>query len=74
MDAIEAQFFAAGWVPVPKMLRFGENPFDNLDCEYNLVVVCGGDGTINEVASALCGSNTALGIIPCGSGNGQDVL
>ena len=34
------------------------------------VVAVGGDGTINEAASALIYSDTALGIIPGGSGNG----
>ncbi|MDE6805250.1 MAG: acylglycerol kinase family protein, partial [Muribaculaceae bacterium] len=34
------------------------------------VLACGGDGTVNEVATGVCGSEVALGVIPLGSGNG----
>ena len=37
---------------------------------YDIVIAIGGDGTVNEVASSLKGSKTALGVIPGGSGNG----
>jgi YegS/Rv2252/BmrU family lipid kinase len=37
---------------------------------FDYVIAVGGDGTINEVATALVGTDIAMGIIPTGSGNG----
>lgn len=34
------------------------------------VIAWGGDGTINEIGTALAGTNVVLGIVPAGSGNG----
>ena len=36
----------------------------------HIIVACGGDGTINEVASNIINTSIVLGIIPLGSGNG----
>jgi YegS/Rv2252/BmrU family lipid kinase len=36
----------------------------------DLVIVWGGDGTVNEAGSAIAGSTTALALLPAGSGNG----
>jgi diacylglycerol kinase (ATP) len=40
------------------------------DFKPGIIVVAGGDGTINQVASFLIGTNLEMGIIPAGSANG----
>lgn len=34
------------------------------------IIVCGGDGTVNQIANGLLGVDVNIGIIPMGSGNG----
>ncbi|MES2513826.1 MAG: diacylglycerol kinase family protein [Bacteroidota bacterium] len=41
-----------------------------LSGNYNIVVACGGDGTVNMVSSVIANTAIALGIFPLGSGNG----
>lgn len=47
----------------------GELAREAVDKGYEFVFACGGDGTINEVASRLVATKTVLGILPAGSGN-----
>ena len=38
-------------------------------CGAETVIAFGGDGTLHETAAGLRGTRTALGVIPCGTGN-----
>ncbi len=37
---------------------------------FDMVVACGGDGSVNEISSQLIGTDVVLGVLPAGSGNG----
>ena len=38
--------------------------------KFDIIIAVGGDGTVNEIASALAGKDVVFGILPYGSGNG----
>lgn len=61
-------------IQYPYEVAFTERPGHATELARNsdadIVVAMGGDGTVNEVASGLIGTNKVLGIIPCGSGDG----
>lgn len=41
-----------------------------IDEKFDLVIAAGGDGTMNQVAQKLIGTDIKMGILPLGSGNG----
>ncbi|WP_329375805.1 diacylglycerol kinase family protein [Streptomyces sp. NBC_01351] len=47
----------------------GALPAHVAGAETELVVVCGGDGTVRACADVVAGTGIALAIVPCGTGN-----
>ena len=73
LDALRAGL--PSWEPIDIALTQGPGDASRLARESaergdHAVLAVGGDGTVNEAASGLLGSHTALGVIPMGSGNG----
>lgn len=67
---ILAVFRDAGYDMRPKLIEFGENPFDGAE-DVELAVVAGGDGTLNYVVNAMKRKDLSLtlGVIPAGTAN-----
>ena len=61
---------AAGWQVDLLVTRApGEAGRMAVESDHDRVLVCGGDGTVGEVAAALAHRDTSLGILPSGRGN-----
>lgn len=60
----------AGIDATPRKILFSQNPFEGME-DVELVVVCGGDGTVNFVVNAMKsrGLDPAIGVIPVGTAN-----
>lgn len=63
-DGIEAEV-----VPTPGPGEAARLAAAAVEDGYSRVIAVGGDGTANEVANGLVGSDVALGLYPIGSGN-----
>jgi YegS/Rv2252/BmrU family lipid kinase len=70
LEGLDQKVFQADYTLTEYAGHARQLTYDSLYNGVDVVVAVGGDGTVNECASALQGSNTALGIIPMGSGNG----
>lgn len=70
VDAICAILREGGYEVEPRLIDFGRNPFEGSE-EIDLMVVAGGDGTVNYALNGMKskGLDIPLGVIPAGTAN-----
>lgn len=70
LAALDTEQFEADFVYTEHRFHGHELAAEYAASGYHAVIAVGGDGTVNEVGRSLIHTDTALGIIPMGSGNG----
>ncbi len=73
-EVVTALCVEAGWAEPLWLETTVEDPgpgqtADAVGREVDVVMACGGDGTVRAVAEALAGTGVALGLLPAGTGN-----
>lgn len=70
IEAICTVFRAYGYEITPRLIDFCANPFDGNET-IDLMVVAGGDGTVNYVVNAMKrkGLDIPVGVVPAGTAN-----
>ncbi len=70
VEALVALFAEYDYTLIPHPINFAENPFEQ-ERDPDLVVVAGGDGTLNYVVNRMksLGLDLPLGVIPAGTAN-----
>ena len=70
VECICTVFRAYGYDIQPQLIDFAANPFDGNE-QIDLMVVAGGDGTVNYVVNAMKrkGLDIPIGVIPAGTAN-----
>jgi len=71
---VEVACAEAGWATPLWLETTAEDPGVSqtrqaLEAGVDVVVACGGDGTVRTVGEALAGSGTPMGLLPTGTGN-----
>lgn len=70
IEEVKSPFVDIQCVDLKRKGHASEVVAQNLDKENCTIVSVGGDGTFNEIASALVNKDTPIAIVPRGSGNG----
>ena len=70
LDNLLGIFADAGYDIEPRPIEFGKNPFDGYE-DIDLVVVAGGDGTLNYAVNAMMHKRLRIevGVLPAGTAN-----